>query len=87
MFTLSIALVSAFKSQNSMHTHNESLFTAYQLANSDMGDVVVSCMGDVISSVSDVIIHACILITIIYGLLSCQRDSIGFFIITIINYS
>ena len=82
MFTFFIATVSAFKSQNSTYTRNKVLFTGYRWR-SCMGDVIVSCMGDVVSSMGDVIIHICILITIIYRLLSRRRDLI---FITIIDY-
>ena len=85
MFTFFITTVSAFKSQDSTHAYNEVLFTGYRWRFCT-GDVVVSCMGDVVASMSDGIIHACILITIICGLLSCRRDSIGFIVITIIDY-
>ena len=85
MFTFFISTVSAFKSQDSTHTCNGVLFTGYRWR-SCTGDVIVSCMGNVVSSMSDVIIHACIFITIIYGLLSRWRDSIGFIVITIIDY-
>ena len=70
-FTFSIVNMSAFKSQYSSATHNEELLTGYRWR----GDIV-PCMRDALASVRDGfsstcdgIIHACILVTWIYGLL------------------